>query len=294
MWALYGADTTEKLNGITAAGYTSLSLIDNDGDGKANVAVITPVTPVKVSFSSKTSFTYAPSVDSASTAKYEDVNTGDATFAKGDILLATSKANTVDGKTAFVKAETVSGKIAAQKTGEFQIDGTWYKAATMAGSETIALGDTVKLTVVNGYYVYAEKTSSTTTDLLVVVKTGVTDLDGNVEAKVVFSDGTISNVKIDAGAANTLYTYELKDGVYELTAATTANTGYDANVTSSYDASEEKLADGTRIADDAVVIVRYNTNDVKVISGAELKKWNSDFGNTTTSAYYDLSNWTCE
>ena len=297
VWDLYGAENAKNLSNVNAAGgpnkYNAISLIDNTGDGKVDVVIMTPVTPVKVSFSSKTSFTYAPAVDAVSSVKYEDVNTGNATFAKGDILLATSKTNAVDGKTTFVKAETVSGKIAAQKTGEFQVNGTWYKAATMAGSESIALGDTVKLTVVNGYYVYAEKTSSTSTDLLVVTaKSATADLDGNYDAKVVFTDGTISTVKIDNGTVGSLYTYELKDGVYELTAATTGNTGYDSAVTATYDASEEKLTDGTRIADDAVVIVRYNTNDVKVISGAELKKWNTDFGTSAIGFANDVNGFT--
>jgi hypothetical protein len=125
---------------------------------------------------------------------------------------------------------------------------------------------------------------------------------------LVFTDGTTKTVYAHmeddsaittAGDAGKFYTYEVdKSGIYELTLATTGNTGYDTAISSTnFNATNDKLADGTYIADDAVVIVRYkdtagNDNDTtvttglsaltktSVITGKSLKGLSGNFGAT--------------
>ena len=310
------ADTLDDADALEAS--YAYELIDNTGDGKGDVVIAHPYKAVKVTFTNATSFTVNASVDSATSFKYEDVETAGETFKKGDILIATEKPHTPKTTTTiFAKAEAVEGKIEGTKTSKVMVGGEWYTAAAtqVTGSEAIALGDTVKLAVVNGYYVFAEKITSTTKDILLVADADATKgLDGNFNAKVVFPDGTTEIVKVDETVtAGELYIYELDDGVYDVTAATTSNTGYDAAISGiNYDKDQSKavLSDGTtRINADTVVFVAYkhetssNTGATTVttgvnkltkfavINGEELNKWNFDFGATgSTKGFADTVN----
>ena len=303
----------------------SMKAIDNDGDGKIDLFVATPFVAAKVTYKGTDSITLNPNVAGDSSLDLEDdVNVYEG-IAKNDYVVAIPGANTVDGKVALTKAETITGKIDGIKgssSDTAKIDGTWYSKAdqTISGGDTVSLNDTAMLVLVNGYYVYADINVTTSKDLAVVVGVGTANIDKDYELSLVFTDGTSKTVRghleSDAAMAATdagkFYTYEVdKNGVYELTLATTSNTGYDGTVgNTNFDAATDKLANGTHIADDAVVIIRYkNTDSAKdnstqvegadagnianlsktsVITGKSLKGLSANFGATSATTGFTV------
>ena len=309
---LSGAYNTQNLTGIKA--YSSkaaqpftMDLIDNDGDGKANCAVIYPFTVAKVTSVGSTSFS------AGSAKKFKDVDVYEG-VAKGDYVKVTDKANIASGKETFEKIEVIKDvKTAATRENntKFKIDDTWYtiNATTVDNSlSSVAAGVEVsKLVAVNGYAFHVTADSTVNAgDYVVVTKaenTSTGKIDG-ARAELVFADGSKKVVSTDKyyggdawdasddpqtkfGLVNTLATYKINDdGEYVLTKANysagdDSTTGFDSVITGSYTYDKDgKSTIGTsKIADDAVIFVADKANTVvdgtakvKVVSGAELKK----------------------
>ena len=301
------------LGGLDKA--ANVKAIDNDADGKIDLLVATPFVAAKVTYLGTDTVTLNPNVggDSSFDLK-DDINVYEG-IAKNDYVIAIPGTNTVDGKVAVTEADTVEGKISGLKgsgNDNAQIEGTWYPKATqsISGGDSVSLNDTAMLVLVNGYYVYADINVTTSKDMAVVVGVGTANIDKDYELSLVFTDGSSKTVRghmeddsamTAAGNNGKFYTYEVSSsGVYELTLATTANTGYDGTVSGvNFDAATDKLG-STYIADDAVVIIRYKNTDpakgdaekvedadagnianltkTSVITGKSLKGLSGDFG----------------
>ena len=276
-----------------------IKLIDNDGNGKVDLAVVTPVQVGKVTSVSKTSV----AIDSGvGTKKFDDFNVYDG-VAKNDYVMVIADTNTSDGKGAISKLDVISGKITGLRTDEVQVDGTWY--TTGAGVPTMNVGDSYDIVAVGGVVLFAEMTAASDRDILTLsaveggtdttnFNTPSSDLDNDLgstdkylKAKAYFMDGTSAEIKItkidgtkigsvasvdsDITPA-TLYTYsKLSDGTYDVTPLdnTTNKAGYDLINTGAY--NKQKI-DGKTLNDDAVVFV-MGTTEVKVLTGAQIKDW---------------------
>ena len=327
--ALYGFASDTTIGAIATTSYNSadtITFISNDGDKTFDVAYIDPIAEVaKVTYVSSENFTaggtsydydevIAPS-DLAKddyVVKTTDRYTGDAKFVKAD---------KVSGKVTSTKGAVTDIKLADSDV--------WYKVAaptvssisgkTLVGfdanSDALALDNTYDLIVVNGVVYKSTKTAigSSNTALLTGFS-GAYDTDGHMQAKLLFADGSekvvptddsLSGSPIGVGTASTAFvTYTVDDGVYEIDQLNNSAIGTDGSVkdvfgtdytytsvkSASFNASTDKL-DGKRVADDAVIYVRYKDGgDFKntVITGAKLNDIASNFGDTV--AYVDDGN----
>ena len=276
-----------------------IKLIDNDGNGKVDLAVVTPVKVGKVTSVSQTSV----AIDSGvGTKKFDDFNVYDG-VAKNDYVMVIADSNTSDGKGAISKLDVTSGKVTGLRTNEVQVDGTWY--TTGSGVPTMNVGDSYDIVAVGGVVLFAEMTAASNRDILTLsaveggasttdFRTPSSALDNDLgstdkylKAKAYFMDGTsaefkitkIDGTKIGSVATvdsditpATLYTYsKLSDGTYDVTPLhnTTNKAGYDLVASGAY--ANQKIG-GKTLNDDAVVFV-MGTAEVKVLTGAQIKDW---------------------
>ena len=320
------ANTVDKLkyNANVYDQASTVYLVSNNADDKIDVAIVIPATVAKVTYLGSSSLTLSGTIGSIDT---DDIVLGDG-IAKGDYVLYTAAAANGMQKATAEKVDVITGKVTSIKdTTSVQVDGTWYKQSKVA-STVPSVNSTVEMAVYGGYYYSVDETATATTaDVLFVVEAGKisTGVNSGVEATVLFSDGkeeTITISKVSNGgveadattvasaytagqayAANTvvvgrMYTYTMDGSKYKLTElADTADkrAGFDkyvAGAAGSYDASEDALSDGARIADDAIVFVAKGIVDVttdksvgasaKVMTGKELKGWSSDYGTSVS------------
>ncbi|MDO4516729.1 MAG: S-layer homology domain-containing protein [Bacillota bacterium] len=294
-------------NGIAAQGKLSdqmindqaawgVKLIDNDGDGDVNVAVLTKVTVAKITYANATGIR----VD-ATAYDFDDHTIYDGA-AKDDWAVIVDKAYTADGKAIITKADTVSGKVSSVKTDsqgnttEVRIDGTWYKAAIP--DDTTKIKDKVDLVVYEGLYFYAP-TMTTSLDIAVVTGVGNYDMMNKTASyKLMFADGKEEVVPVEKwdsytgsdlsnGAwTNYMVSYEIDDGNYTLTTvpngekidttdytgvkvAAAANDGYTKNI------SAVEIGDKDYDIADNAMVVFYDGDDYTYMTGADLLKKNN-------------------
>ena len=213
-------DVYEFLDGAVSGNLANLGilnvewafdLIDNDGDGRANCAVVYPTEIAKVTYVGSSSITMDNSVGSMDLE--DDINVYEG-IARNDYVALTDADHTVDGKAAVVKLDVITGTVDAVRdnttrgTEEVQIDGTWYDYVNTYGGSTLSdgnLGDNVTLQVVNGYYVDSEVTLADGSNNLVYIsatKDGTTGVDtsfgdATVTARGYFTDGAYETITID-------------------------------------------------------------------------------------------------
>lgn len=252
------------------------AVIDNDADGEADLVVVNPVAIDTVDYASKTSFTMG-----GTNYKYEDAEKNNwvakAEFAEDDYVAIVDDAYSIGNDTVFTKLEvTENVKINGEKAdGSVRIDTTWY---TPDNGVSVALDDELDVVIVNGYIVAAGTPAEADKDVLMVTGIGgeVEFGDGEKNVKVMYADGTTAIIAVaNAGSvtAGKLYTWEVEDGIYTLSAAAADAMGYTAEYYNSYSKTSGKV--GTyRIADDAVVFVDKG-GKYSVIAGADLKKMNT-------------------
>ena len=269
----------------------TIKFIDDDGDDKADLAVVFPFVVTDVTYVGKTTVT-----TSAGTFSFEDDNiyTG---IAKEDWVVVTAAANTTGTANTLTKAPSATGKVEATKgTTGVKIGGEWY-TDLKNNPTTMALNKSYDFVAVNGYiYDYAETEEELTiADVLYVVAANAPGTAGSLEAgtqkvKVMFTDGTTATVTVDKVtndptaalaapvvttnevAPDTLYTFATdKDGNYELTAIDP--TDYDANFTAYTGNVDEERLNAYRFNDDAVLFVKDSNNDITMVKGADVKKW---------------------
>ncbi|MDO4516967.1 MAG: S-layer homology domain-containing protein [Bacillota bacterium] len=265
--------------------YAEVTLIDNDNDDYYEYAVANPFKVGKVS--TLTSSKIYISGTNVNSAKLENCNVYDG-IAQDDYVVVTESKYAVSVKNEISKAEVVTGKVDGTRANEVRIDGTWYTQAPGAQAPTSASGDAEAI-VVNGYYFNLETSKSKTTDVAYVADITLSDWSSNYDGKalIYLPDGTSVtthyNLKSGSVAKGDLVLYSQKDGFYEIEKATTDNTGFDQAVASQSYYDDEKIGTN-RIADDAVVYVKYQDSDskdaYKVITGKALKAWGDVADNT--------------
>ena len=175
----------------------SVKLIDVDGDGDVNHAVVTKVTVGEVTYVNNDTIRVdvvggkRESYDFADENIYEGV-------AKDDWAVIVDKAYTVDDKYAITKADVVTGRVQSVRNGdEIRIDGTWYDKADVCTDKTPSIGNTVDLVVVGGMYFSCDGSSG---NVDVAVVTGVgnwNNMDGVAEVRLMFDDGTEETVSVE-------------------------------------------------------------------------------------------------
>ena len=283
-----------------------VKFVDNDKNGKFDVAIVVPVGVAKVTFVGSDSVTLNKTLGdanlkSASQKKADIIINGD--IAKDDYVVY--QKDLYNDKDSITKADLVEGKISGVKTGEWQIEGTWYKifgdTTTYApGSYTPASGDTVKMVALGKKIYYVEKTDGANSAKDVVMLVNWVDKSGLDKQKgiLLFSDGSKKTVEVkknsgtlSASEIGNLFTYKVdNDDVYELTPAASM-TDYDwtAGAAGDINLVDDVMGASTSyaIADDAIVYLISKTGnadantEAKVITGKELKGYSTGSTNAT-------------
>ena len=301
---------TELNDKIIANKYYSFDLLDTNDDNKGDKIVVHPVTIGKVTYAGTKSI----NVDGISgSLKYEDEDIADG-IKKDDYAVVVKKENNAKGRVNVTKAEIVSGKVTAAKSGSIQIGGTWYDFANSVDGDDFTVGDSYDVAVYNGYAFSSDVTEETSKDLLFVAGTKAFEQfagenNGTVDAKAYFMDGTSktititklggnkldkatyagnvnadpdSQTKAEAALAGKLYTYTVKGNDYELKALGSTNkAGYKDYAGSATFTKEDGSTPAKigiyAIADDAVVFVK-DSSETKIVSGKTVNDWGSNFG----------------
>ena len=237
---------------------TSIKLIDNDGNGKVDAAVVTPAKVAKVTAVSKTSVTldYLTRGEANSTIKFEDadVYTG---IAKDDFVTVIDDANRSSDNDLITKLEVVSAKADSTRTNEVKVNGNWYKLAVEEGTLiAVTTGNTYDFVMVGNVVVDADETAASASSIAYIdaieqegqankLETTLGDSTGTVKVRMYFQDGKDAEVKVskidgkkiadaanakddyagkDELVSNVMYTYsKLSDGTYDVKAVGASN-----------------------------------------------------------------------
>ena len=186
----------------------SIKLIDNNGDGKVDTVVSSPVKFGKVTYVGSSSITVDNGVGSI---KFDDATVYDG-VKKDDYVYFTDDAYNSSDKDVVTKADVTSAEVNATRgTVEARVDGKWYR---LANGVTVKSGSTYDMVICGKYILNADETKGSLKDVafLYEVKTKtkvdgtkVADLDvgvgsknheGTVKARMYFADGTDAEVKL--------------------------------------------------------------------------------------------------
>ena len=263
---------------------SEITFIDNDGDEKIDLAVVTPVEFGEVTYLSSKNITVNGGV--LNNAKLDDCEVADG-VAKDDQVAVIKAAYVGNDKNVITKLESVTGKVTATKTGEARIDSTWYDVAgTLADVKNDAKGD---FFIYNGYIVAVDVTGGSISDVAYLISSGETmDIDGNYQAKVMVGGETKivamdETNDVEKGAKDLFVTYEVKDGAYKFTKIA-AGELTDTKI-ADYTAVEVKRYEDKRVYtetnngtdylldDNAVVYVKYNTDKYAILTGKDVAGW---------------------
>ncbi|MCI5689712.1 MAG: hypothetical protein MR286_02295 [Clostridiales bacterium] len=180
-----------------------VTLIDNDGNGKIDTAVIKTVDVAKVTFVSSTQIIADVLGDGkgGNTYKTADENIAEG-LAKDDFVVITH--NLYKDNLDIVKADKATGKVTATKGSsagytDYQIGETWYTAFSDRAEINAAVksGNDAEYIAVNNILFYAKKLSgeATLSDILFVALVGQDGLSQD-KATVMFPDGTKTTVTL--------------------------------------------------------------------------------------------------
>ena len=306
------ADAAAKGTITPTTAATSIKLIDNDGNGKVDAAIVTPAKVAKVTAVSKTSVTldYLTRGEANSTIKFEDadVYTG---IAKDDYVTVIDDANRSSDNDLISKLTVTSAKADATRTNEVKVSGNWYKLAKNEGNViSVTTGNTYDFVMVGNVVVNAEETAAAATNVAYIsaVDTSADNLVGDseitVKVRMYFQDNTNGEVKVSKldgeklksgksgyelsniqALAHKMVTYsKLSDGTYDIKAvnagnkvgmdwvAAPATTTYSKSSTSYTTTYQDQKIGKKSIADDAVVFVQTD-DSTKVLTGKQVKNW---------------------
>lgn len=295
--SLVGDVNGEKRTRNNAA--APIKLIDNDGDGKVDIAVRTPVKIGKVTSVTTTSVTIDNGVG---TKKFADDTIYDG-IAKNDYVCVVDSANVAEGGSHVTKLDVINAKVDGERTGEARVDGTWYKLASVDGKYiTAQTNTTYNLVIVGNTILFAEETQGSVQNIAFVSamadNTDQITGDNNKTHKVrmYLADGTdLGEVKVSKLAGTKLtgklpddfkesmVTYtKLSDGTYDIKLVSDANkAGNDdyvpKNEVKKTDATNNSVyydskIGGVSINEDAVVFVKTK-KETKVLTGKQVKDW---------------------
>ena len=278
---------------------SSVQAISNTDSSKINILKVTTYTVKKVTY-------VGTDYINAGGARKDDDYNYPSDIKKDDYAVISSKGNYADDKGLITKAETVEGKVTGTKgNDQVMIDGKWYTADYKAGTTNViedwpSSNATVKLVLVNGFVEFVDTVTAGTADMVMVIETGSSNGLGNSKvADLMFSDGSRKTVELDSdseyGYNNTpvtfgspkLATYEVSKGKYTLKKVSgTARNGYDiyatatsqdvdGNIKGNVTLSGQKTDSNSKLffKSDAVVFVKYKTDDYKVVTGKDVANW---------------------
>ena len=292
----------------------SIKLIDNNGDGKVDTVVSSPVKFGKVTYVGSSSITVDNGVGSI---KFDDATVYDG-VKKDDYVYFTDDAYNSSDKDIVTKADVTSAEVNATRNKnnavvEARVDGKWYR---LAKNVTVKSGSTYDMVLCGKYILNADETKGSLKDVAYLdgiklktkadgttkaadVDTGVGTLktEGTVKARVYFADGTDAEVKLskydgtkltqkvaddNLVASNKsktgLITYsKLSDGTYDIEFVSSSNkAGCDAVKTLTNVKVDEKI-DSMPVNDDAVIFVKAST-EIKVLTGKSVANWSKTTG----------------
>ena len=216
--------TCNELSGTTSVDRVfadKVIFIDNDGNGKFDVALVQPMGVAEVTFISSTAVTLANQSSVRGTLgtmktlspKLEDIIYPDD-LTKGDYVVTTR--NYYADKDELTKVEKVTGaKVSGVKVSgnalnrgastltDFQVDGEWLTVASgYTMPTTIKSGSTMDYVAVNGILYYAKLTSAATgsKDVAVIYDmsygAALTFGADTLQAKIILADGTKKTVTV--------------------------------------------------------------------------------------------------
>ena len=234
----------DTLSEVVAAKNTypayAVKLIDNDGNNKIDLVVVTPKDVKEVTYVGSSSATVG-----GKSYKFDDADIY-KNIAKDDWAVVVAGDYTVTGDPVITKADSVSGKVNGVKASnagnpaEVKIDNTWYKLTSSVSTPDV--GDEITAAVVGNYVYDIDTTSASSKSILFISANDAAEndlsTDYTVDARAYFTDGTNKKITVDKlngkdvstaadsatstqvtenELANKLYTYATdKDGNYEL------------------------------------------------------------------------------
>ena len=266
-------------------------LIDNTGDEKIDIAVITPVAFGEISYLTSDKISVKSNV--LTNVDLEDCNVYSGA-AKDDYVAVIPKAFVAADENVITQLEKVNGEVDALRIGSARIDGTWYDTSIVEPT----LKEKGDFYMYNGYIAKTDTASGSIADTAyVIVATSGMDPDGNYQAKVML-DGAAQVVpfkesdSVKIGNKDMYVTYEVEDGVYTFTkivSDATAPKGFTYGTTQSY--KDKKLyqnnsGSGTSyiIDSDAVFYVKYKTDKYERVTGSTVAGWGENVKDFTAIA----------
>ena len=306
------ANAADKTVVTPTVAASKIKLIDNDGNGKVDSAVKTPVQVAKVTSVSKTSFSvkYLTAGVSNKTIDFDDAEVYDG-IKKDDFVTIIDDANRASDKSLVEKLDVVSTKVTSTRTNEAKATGTdWYKLAVAKdGRVSVTSGNEYDLVIVGGVIVDADETAASTSTVAYIAdvkdkaETTLGSKDITWKVGIYFQDGTNDEVKVSkiggtklkdvasyatvmAGMKQKLVTYsKLSDGTYDIKLVGDNNkVGMDwtakvAASTSSKNTNKDVYAvqkiGNKSVADDAYVFVD-TAKEVKVLTGKQINNWSDE------------------
>ena len=298
---------------------SKIKLIDNDGNGKVDAAIKTPVQVAKVTSVSKTSFSvkYLTSGVSNKTIDFDDAESYDG-LKKDDFVTIIDDVNRASDKSLVEKLNVVSTKVTSTRTNEAKATDTdWYKLAVAKnGRVSVTSGNEYDLVIVGGVIVDADETAASTSTVAYIADvkgsadTTLGSKDFTWKVGIYFQDGTNNEVKVSkiggtklkdvasyatvmAGLKQQLVTYsKLSDGTYDVQLVSATNkVGMDwnatvANSTSSKNTNSDVYAvqkiGNKSVADDAYIFVETG-KEIKVLTGKQINNWSDEVSTAFTS-----------
>ena len=282
-----------------------ITLVDTDDNNKIDFAVIKTVTVAQVTFVSTTQI-----IADGKTYKFADESI-DENVAVDDYVTITENLYNENKDIAVVAKQTGSVEATKGTTPytDYQIDGTWYKAAADNDDINAAVkaGTDAEYVVVNNILFYAKKVSGASgklADIVFVSYVGTSGLNDD-QVRVMYPDGKVATLTYDkddsvAVTPGNFYEYEVTNGVYELHTpeiVNNPNPGDNENYYGDYTYYGKKdLATvgssattfNTTIIDDNADVIVFASNgtntSVKHITGKQLKNNNLVIGTTQGNA----------
>ena len=287
----------------------NIKLIDNDGDGDVNLAVVQEVTVAEVTYVNSDGIRVRgvnnnDSIDFDENDIYEDV-------ARDDWAVVIDKDCTSSGDYIITKADVISGRVgsihqnSSNETTEVRVDGTWYKNAS--STLNTGIGAEVDLVVYGGVY-FSVDGSVASLDVAVITGVGNWDnMDGVLPVRLMFKDGSEETVDVTAVGSNEIVNdstansgeitvasvramvddmvaYDVDDNEYTLYTLTggnpimigsrdTQHTAVTPTGSWSYDDDRAVIVSGSNsydIADGAMIVIKNGDGDYIYMTGAEL------------------------
>ena len=293
----------------------SIKLIDNNGDGKVDTVVSSPVKFGKVTYVGSSSITVDNGVGSI---KFDDATVYDG-VKKDDFVYVTDDAYNSSDKDIVAKADVTSAEVNATRNKnnavvEARVDGKWYR---LANGVTVKSGSTYDMVLCGKYILNADETKGSLEDLayLDTVKmsgnnadldkgVGTKQTEGTVKARVYFANGTDAEVKLSkydgnkltqaiadrdlvnnagqttATSKSGLITYsKLSDGTYDIEFVGTSNKAGCDDVKTLTNVKVDEKIDSMPVNDDAVIFVKAvnnnQTQEIKVLTGKSVANWSA-------------------